>query len=97
MNLGAKIRKKVGSAKHFPLFSLFLFFWNILEDFLQEGPEGFDGCDKGAFRSGVGRLHSRTEADHVEVRILAEDDGTLQTSMVYLDDAVLTKQLLILF
>ena len=78
------------------IFFILSFFRNILKHFLQECPEGLDGGDECTLGSGVGRLHRRSEAHYVEVRILAQDDGTLQSCMVYLDDAVLTEEVLVL-
>ena len=68
---------------------------NILEGFLQERPERLDGSDEGALGGGVGRLHRGAEAHHVEMRILAKDDGALQSGMIDLDDTILAKQILV--
>ncbi len=81
----------------FPHYFILSFFRDILEGFLQERPEGLDSGDEGTLGSGVGRFHRRSEAYYVEVRLLAEDDGTLQSGMVYLYDTVLTEEVLVLF
>ena len=73
-----------------------LFLRNILERFLQQLPERSDRLDEGTLGGGVRRLHRGAEAHHVEVWILTEDDRALQSGVVYLDDTVLAKQILIL-
>ena len=44
---------------------------NLFEGLLQQLPEGSYGGPEGALGSGVRRLHRRTEADNIQVRILA--------------------------
>ena len=44
---------------------------NIFQCLLQQLPEGSYGGPKGALGSGVRRLHRRTEADDIQVRVLA--------------------------
>ena len=77
------------------LLERFLLLRNILKRFLQQLPERLDRLDESTLRSGVGRLHRGAETHHIEVRILAEDNGTLQSGMVYLDDAILAKEFLV--
>ena len=54
------------------------------------------GLDECALGGGVGRLHGGSEGDDVEVGVLAQDDGALESGMVDLYDAVLAEELLVL-
>ena len=70
---------------------------NLFEGLLEKFPEGGHRGDESTFGGGMGALHSRTEGHHVEVGIFAQDDGALQSGMIYLDDAVLAVQFLVYF
>ena len=74
-----------------------LFLRNIFKGFLEQLPEGLYGSDEGALSRSVRRFHRRTKADHIEVRILTQNDGALQTSVIYLDDTISIEEFLVLF
>ena len=77
--------------------TLLLFHGNVLECFLQQGPERIYRWDVCALDGGVGRLHRRSERHHVEVRIFAENDRAFESCVVNLYDAVLVEQFFVFF
>ena len=81
----------------FYFFTFLPFIRNVCQRLLQEFPEWSNRLDECTLRRGMWRLHRRTEAHDVKPGVLAQDDRTLQTSVVNLNDAVLTEQLLIFF
>ena len=68
---------------------------SLLEGLDEQFPEGLGCGDVGTLDGGVRAAQRGTETNDVHVRVLAQDDGALQTGVVHLDDAVLLKQFLV--
>ena len=72
-----------------------LFCRNLLQSLFQQFPERSHGRNEATLGCCVRTAQCRTERHHIEVRILAEDDRTLQSGVVNLYNSVFTVQLLI--
>ena len=67
----------------------------FLEGLDEQTPEGLCCGDVGTLDGGVRAAQGGTEAHDIHVRVLAQDDGALQTGMVNLYDALLVEELLV--
>ena len=72
-----------------------LFRWYLLESLLQQCPERSGGGYESTLCCGVWTAKGRTETDHIEVWILAQNNRALQSGMVNLNDTILTVEFFI--
>ena len=72
-----------------------LFSWDFLQCLQQQVPEWLGCCNLETLCSCVRAADGRAEADNVEMRILAEDNGALKASMVNLYDSLLAVELFV--
>ena len=68
---------------------------SLLEGLDEQFPEGLCCGDVGTLDGGVRAAQRGSEAHDVHVRVLAQDDGALQTGMVNLYDAIFVEELLV--
>lgn len=61
-----------------------IYFSDLLQRCGEQLPERFGGIDLEALARGMGREEGRSETHHIHARILAEDDGALQSGVVSL-------------
>ena len=61
---------------------------NLLQHFLQQVPERFYRADEASLCRGVRTADGGSERYNVQVRVFAQDDGTLQAGVVYLHDTL---------
>ena len=67
-----------------------LFRWYFFQCLLQQCPERSGGGYESTLCCGVWTAKGRTETDHIEVWILAQNNRALQSGMVHLNDAILS-------
>jgi hypothetical protein len=72
-----------------------LFLRYVLEGFLEQSPERLHRFDECTLGGGVRALHCGTKADNIQPGIFAQNHRTLQTGMVYLNDAVFAEELFV--